>query len=282
MPTLFKATLTAILLRRKLDLTVMNLLSITCRILGINRPEPKTRLGRNLRRANRALSGLACLYLGLLLFPQVLFAKQLSVDGVTLYSRDPLPAETSACVHKAMELVGKSELAVPGRKERIFICNSEGLYRLFTPSGGSFAISMPFTDNIFVASADFANDIARPHAASPVSRSLSGTLAHEITHGLIRHRIGNWKSIRLPEWIAEGYCDFVAGSGSFPEAEGLRIMIAGDSEPSASFRYFRYRQMLRYLTEGRSLSFDEVVARAKGEGLVAAETRAWLRASQAP
>lgn len=115
------------------------------------------------------------------------------------------------------------------------------------------------------------------YAGLHVFRSFSSVAAHEITHGLIRHRLGLLRGIRLPSWVAEGYCDFVARESSFPEAEGLRLFASGQSHPSMSYRYFTYRQMVRYLVEDEHLTFSEVVARANDSAAVAAEARKALQ-----
>jgi len=44
-----------------------------------------------------------------------------------------------------------------------------------------------------------------------------------------------------------------------------------------SYRYFIYRQMVRYLAEHQNLTFSEIVARANEPDAVAAETRQELR-----
>src|SRR5688500_11624882 len=95
------------------------------------RSKPKTRLGKFLRRMERALIALLLLYAGLHIFPQMLFAHSVSAQGITVYSRDPLPPETTARIAEIAALVARSELAVPGRQEKIFVCNSPWLFRLF-------------------------------------------------------------------------------------------------------------------------------------------------------
>jgi hypothetical protein len=252
------------------------------RCLGFNRPAPKTRLGRNLRRAERILTVLALLYAGLHVFPQVLFAHSVSTEGITLYSHTPLPPEAAECVKRAAALLQQSELAVPGRRERVFICNSPWLFQFFKPTAGGFAYSVPLTDNVFVAEADFTTDVARWSAPKYNTRSLSSVIAHEITHGLIRHRLGLMRGILLPDWVDEGYAEYVAGESSFPEAEGLRRLTSGERDPSPAYRYFEYRQMVRYLLEAKQLSFTQAVSKASDAASVEQEMRRWLQTRQSP
>jgi hypothetical protein len=257
-------------------------LAILLRCVGFNRPEPKTPLGRNLRRAERTLIVLALLYAGLHLFPQLLFAHSVTADGITLYSRTPLPPEAAACARRAAALVRQSELAVPGRRERVFVCNAPWLFRLFKPTAGGFAYSVPLTDNVFIAEADFTTDVARWSAPKYNTRSLSSVMAHEITHGLIRHRLGLVRGILLPDWVDEGYADHVARESSFPESEGLRRLTSGERDPSHAFRYFKYRQMVRYLLEVKQLSFAQAASKAGDAASVEKEMRQWLQTRPSP
>ena len=253
------------------------------RFFGFHRGKPTTRIGKYARHSERAASIAALIYLGLAFFPQVLFAYNVNANGVTVYSRTPLPPETTARIDKAMELVSQSELAVSGRRERIFVCNNAWLFRLFAPvSPKSFAISWPVSDNVFIADADLAENLCQSSAPDHNRRSFSSVAAHEITHGLIRHRLGLIRGSSLSAWVAEGYCDYVARESSFPEDEGLRNLREGKEDASTSFSYFVYRQMVRHLIEDRHLSFEEIAKRAGDSAAIKAETVAAVKEARQP
>ena len=251
------------------------------RIFGFKRAPARTPLAKVARASERALTIVLLLYLGLLCFPQVLFGYNVTEKGVTVYSRAPLPEETAARIDEAIALVGQSELTVPRRAERIFVCGNPWLFRIFAPlSPQSFANSWPVTDNIFIANADLAKNVAQSAAPDHNRRSFSGVAAHEITHGLIRRHLGLLRGVRLPAWIAEGYCDYVARESSFPEDVGLQMLREGREDASPSFRYFVYRQMVRHLIDEQHLSFDQVAARASETASVKAETLSALKGRQ--
>lgn len=238
----------------------------------LRRSKPTTRLGRILRRLERAIFVVLLLYGGLHAFPQVLFAHSVTAHGLTIYSREPLPPETSERISETMALVTQSELAVPGRHERVFLCNSPGLFRLFCPrSRGAFASSIAVTDHVFVAQADLTRNVATREASTHNTRALAPLIAHEITHGLIRRRLGLIRAFRLSAWVDEGYCEYIAGEGSFPEEEGLRLLAAGQRDSSSPFRYFLFRKMVTHLIDERGLTFAQVVERADEEAAVEAE-----------
>jgi hypothetical protein len=218
------------------------------RRLGFNQPKPRTRIGRWFRRSGRTLAVLVLLYVGLQAFPQVLFPYSYWMQGITLYALHPFPSETAERIAAIVKLVDRAELAVAGRSERIFVCNQPWLFRLFSPmSAGAFAYSLPVTDNIFLANADFVRNVARSAAPEFNTRSFSAVAAH---------RVGFLHS--LPTWVVEGYCDYVAHESSFPEAKGLQLLATGKQDPSGSFQYFIYRQMVRYLIEDRQFSFNRL------------------------
>ena len=241
------------------------------RRLGFNQPKPRTRIGRWFRRYGQTLVVIVLLYVGLQAFPQVLFPYSYSTQGVTLYARFPFPSETTNRISAIVKLVDRSELVVAGLSERIFVCNQPWLFRLFSPmSAGAFAYSLLVTNNVFVANADLVHNVARSAAPDFNTRSFSAVAAHEITHGLIRHRVGFFHS--LPTWVVEGYCDYVAHESSFPEAKGLYLLATGKQDPSGSFQYFIYRQMIRYLIEDRHFSFQQIIDRADEAASVKEET----------
>jgi hypothetical protein len=248
------------------------------RLFGFKRAKPRTRLGKFAHVSDRALTLVALLYLALLAFPQVLFAYNVKAKGVTVYSRTPLPPETTSRIDDALDLVGRSELAVSGRTERIFICNNPWLYRLFYPvPRDEIAVCVLVTNNIFIRDADVVHDIARGSAPVHNRRSFSSTMAHEITHDLIRYRLGTIAATFLRSWVNEGYCDYVARESSFPQDQGFQMLREGREDSSGSFHYFVYRQMVRHLIEDRNYSFNEIAKRAGDEDAIRAETIAVLK-----
>ena len=252
--------------------------SFLLRLVGVGRPAPKTRFIRWSRRAERVFSVVGVAYLILLVYPQPLFAHSITAHDITLYSRHPLSPQAVERLAQARALVNRSELASPHRTERVFLCDNPWLYRVFAPlAATSFAISMNFTNNIFIANADIAAD--RVTSSSRSHRPLSGVIAHEITHGLIRQRLGSWRSLWLREWVVEGYCDYVARSSTLTETEGRTLLIAGQEPMTPALRYYRNRQMVTYLIDQEHHSFHQVVARSGDEAQVAAATRKALAAS---
>lgn len=227
---------------------------------------------------------IACLVIAFLVlqtFPQLLFAHSVSYRNITIFSRDLLATESQTCIDQTMALLKKSEIAQEDRKLRVFLCNNVLSYNFFGPfRGRSFAISVPVTENIFIANGDPSTDLALRNAPIYNRRKLSAVMAHEITHGLIRSKIGFWRTWRLPAWINEGYCDYIAQESSFPTAKGVELIVSEADDPDPSFRYFLWRQMIAYLVQERHMSFDQIVAHSGDHDSVKRETIENLKLSE--
>jgi hypothetical protein len=242
------------------------------------RPKPTTRLRRLYRAFGRAIAVLILLYAGLHIYPPILFAHSVAAQGITIYARAPLPPETTDRVAEIAALVARSELAVPGRQEKIFVCNSPWTFRLFCPrTTGAFGASIFFTDHVFIFDADLSANLARRNAPEYNTRAFSPLVAHEITHGLIRHRLGTIQSFRLPDWINEGYCEYIAGEGSFPNEEGLRLLATNQKHPSSAFRYFLYRQLVTHLIDRRNHTFNQLATQPPNPTTIESDLCASLR-----
>ncbi len=88
--------------------------------------------------------------------------------------------------------------------------------------------------------------------------SLSGVIAHETVHSLLRNELGLLKYKLLPSWKNEGYCDFIANESSFDEKKGLTDICNDEvNSESASFKYFKFRKITQYLFEDRKVSLNK-------------------------
>ena len=159
--------------------------------------------------------------------PQLLaFPHTAQVGGHTVYSEAPIEPELVRAIASANARVARSAIG-QSRKADQSIFLTQGGWRwtwLSLPQRGAFAISRPLSETIVVNRSDQQADMAFNGAEVAGRRSLSGTITHEMTHGLIRARFGTTADWRNPAWLREGYCDFVAGGGSLTDAEAERLL----------------------------------------------------------
>ncbi|MBI5777969.1 MAG: hypothetical protein HZA49_00745 [Planctomycetes bacterium] len=259
----------------------MNVFKTIIKVIGLNREKPKTRAGRIFRWAELGVAILVFGYLLLLAFPQVLFSYSISEAGITLYARQPFPDNAGEVIRKINAIIDKSELQDKKNSYRIFICNSQLMFTLFSPvSRRSFGISSRFTNHIFLAQAEVRENLAFRYGAENNKRAFHTVAAHEIVHVMIRKKVGTIKDYRLPRWISEGYCEYVSADSSFPEAEGVRLLISGGQNDSASFRYFVWRKMVEYLIDAQGYSFARLIGGGLNPEQVKREMVEWLKAQK--
>lgn len=219
-------------------------------------------------RSYKAISYLAAsatlAYAFLLSFPQVLFAYEISHGNLKVYSREPLDQNIHAILDSVEAKLSASGVNDNGLRPRIFISSSHGLYSFLSlyVGGNSFAKGYPIlpTSNVFVNKSDVARDLVFRDARTDGERSLSGVIAHEVTHLLVREKFGYLKNLTLPSWKQEGYSEYVAGGTLLDYETGVRRWKENPANDSG-YRYFKYYMLVKYLIDVKKLSVDEVFTR---------------------
>jgi hypothetical protein len=86
------------------------------------------------------------------------------------------------------------------------------------------------------------SDLIEDRVFSPVTqgqtRTLSDTIAHEQTHGLLRNFLG-LKAFTAPNWKIEGYCDYIAQNGSLNSEQAAAIEKTNSDHPELVCFYGR-------------------------------------------
>lgn len=207
------------------------------------------------------LASLTLAYIGVLSFPQMLFACEVSHNNFRVYSREPLDPTIHAVLDRAEAKLSASGINDHRLQPRIFISDSHRLYALLGLYVGhdSFAKSYALlpTNNVFVNKADVTQDLVFRDAPSDRARSLSGVLAHEVTHLLVRERFGYLKNLAMPAWKREGYAEYVAGGTLLDQETGMRRWKEHPAD-ATGYRYFRYYMLVKYLIDVKKLSVDDV------------------------
>ena len=226
------------------------------------------RAAKTARRGFRLISYLfispVAIYLLLLSFPQVLFAHETSYRNLTVYSREPLDQNIYPVLDKVQARLATSEINDPEVRPRIFLTNSFGFYswlslRLGGNSFGKGFATLP-NSNVFINKSDIARDLVFRNAPENNQRSLSGVIAHETTHLLVRRKFGYWKNLRFPAWKKEGYAEYVAGGSTLPYDTGVR-MWKQNPQDGTGYQYFKYYMLVKYLLEHEKLSVVDLFNR---------------------
>jgi len=219
-------------------------------------------------RAYRALRYLfisvVVAYVLLLSFPQVLFAHEISYRSFTVYSREPLDQNIYAVLDRVESRLATSQINSQEVKPKIFLTNGFSLYSLLSLYLGSNSFGKGYavlpTSNIFINKSDTAKDLVFRNSLANNERSLSGVIAHETTHLLIRKRFGYWRNLTMPAWKKEGYAEYVAGGSTLTYETGVK-MWKENPQDGTGYQYFKYYMLVKYLMEHDKLSVDDLFNR---------------------
>ena len=188
----------------------------------------------------------AALLVSPLAAPQLLaFPYRGQSHGSVVWSEAPLPQSAlDRVMDRTSSLVAQSPVADPlGETRHIFL--TRGGWRwtwLALQSRDGFALSRAFGETIVVNRSELASDHVVSGTQYEVGgtkvgghRTLSGTLAHEICHGMERKRYGPLVDLTAPQWLREGYCDFVAQESSLSDADVALLRANGRSHPALPY-----------------------------------------------
>lgn len=222
--------------------------------------------GRAMRRVVNWVVGVGAAVLATsAIAPEVLaFPHRQAIGDTVVYAEMPLPESLPGLLARSDRLLRSSGIYGPGYGRRIFLTDGGWRWQLLAVSArGAFGFSRPFTEAIVVNRSDPARDIVRNGAAVAGVRSLSGVIAHERTHGLIRARYGPFADFRYPAWLREGYCDVVAGGGSLSDHDAASLKAQHRSVPA--LLYYDGRKRVEALLRAKGGSVDAVFAAAPRE-----------------
>lgn len=182
--------------------------------------------------------------------------------GHEVYSETPIDqAALDRVTKRSSSLVQTSPLARPSEPRRIFL--TEGGWRwlwLANRSHKAFAISQRVGEPIIFNRSDLARDRVRNGGAVGGERTVSGVLAHEICHGMLRRRFGLTVDWTKPQALREGYCDHVAQESSLTAAQVTKLKAAGEKHPAIP--YFEGRQRVAAELQRNGSNIDALFAKA--------------------
>ena len=223
--------------------------------------------------ASLAILGGLALYAAFLLDPQPAFAYHVSVNRLSLYDDMPFPAAAGRALLADIERRLDASPLNDHAPHAIFVTNTawrRDLAFMTEPSaaGVNFA---PLTHNVFIRRADIERDrIVGASGREPQPpRTLAYYAAHEIAHTLTSERQGAGRlwNRTLPQWVREGYADYV-GIGRRGEVTELYGRLAA-GDPALDYRrsgqYAGFRLLVAYYLEIRGWSVDNLLNTAPSE-----------------
>lgn len=148
-------------------------------------------------------------------------------------------------------------------------------------SQGAGGVAYPaITSNVYLRAARVGeNRLLGPSGnVVPGVRTLDYYIAHEVGHVITGDYLGAWRFHRLPQWVREGYADYVGKGGAFDYAEARSAMLADAREMDwrRSGLYTRFHLLCAYLLEKRGWTVERLLT----EPPPMEQVEAWVRAER--
>jgi hypothetical protein len=143
--------------------------------------------------------------------PQVLaFPHQMQIGATTVYAEAPISrAAMTRVLDRADARLATSPLYEGAVGTRVFLTDGGWRWRVLALNvSDSVGFTRPWSDMVSDAVILNRSDVAGDKTHSV--RSLSGTIAHERTHIMVRRHLGLVRGVMLPAWISEGYADHIS------------------------------------------------------------------------
>ena len=210
---------------------------------------------------------LLALYLFLLCFPQAFFNSSVRANNLTLYSDQAFSAEAGRHILDLVaEKLSASPLYSTEQSHIAFICNARWRQRLFFNRnyGVAGVNQYPVTRNVFLRDALIEENCLIGPKGNRVAgdRTLDYFIAHEITHTLTAQAVGWVEYYKLPQWVREGYADYVGKGGAFSYDEAKRAFL--DDVPEMDWKksglYWRYPLLVAYLLDRQHWSVERLLS----------------------
>lgn len=196
------------------------------------------------RVVNMAFGIIGLLFASVICAPQLLaFPHHADIGATRVYAEAPLDlAMLRPVLARADARLATSPLYREPVGTRVFLTNGGWRWRLLAlTTGDAVGFTRPGSDMVSDAVILNRSDIARDSVSSLYgTRSLSGVIAHERTHIMVRRHLGLVAGVRLPRWISEGYADHVAGESRLTAAQATQLRAEGSTDPGIF--YFESRQ----------------------------------------
>lgn len=196
----------------------------------------------------------------LLEFPAVLmFPHHLRIGRTEIYSEVPIDPAITIVLGRADKLLAASPINQPDLFRQIVLTN--GGWRWHVLAAGAAAgigLRRPFSSALIFNRSSVAGDWVTNGAALGGTRTLSGAIAHEMTHRLVALHIGQLAAIRLPAWKREGYADYVAGETSLDPGDEARIRAKNPDAPVLV--YYEGRRRVASILRENGGSIDALFA----------------------
>ncbi|WP_375383202.1 hypothetical protein [uncultured Sphingomonas sp.] len=203
------------------------------------------------------------LLVGPMFVPEALaFPFHARVGGASVWSETTIPPAIVGVLARADALVRASPIDGPVTGRRIFLTDGGWRWQwLAIGVSGAMGLTRSFSEAVIVNRSDVSTDRVTNGPGAANTRTLSGVIAHERTHGLIRARYGLVAERMMPMWLREGYPDYVARESSLSSESDVAALRRTDpTAPALAYHDARRRVAAALAANGGSV--DRLFAEA--------------------
>lgn len=188
----------------------------------------------------------------------LLFGESFETKNLKVYSNQKArTTELQQTIDSVLKVLEFNHIEIRG-SVRIFIASDEKEYNkaTFYLKKQTKGVTYPMVNRIVIST------------IYGKYRTLKGLILHELIHIYQNQQFGLISSYRLPEWKAEGLCDYIAASSSISVTEGRQIFENIQQEKAVlnlnnvktqEYKYYKYRMYYDYLIHQKSLTIDEII-----------------------
>lgn len=215
------------------------------------------------------LLGLAVIAVLAIAFPQPAFAYLFVYQNYEVWSDRPIPPTIEPVLDDVTRRWRTSPLYDAATPAQIFICNEPWrmwLYGMHFSTRFGGVADVWLTRHVVIRAADIGANRIVPPGPGPIAdasqRPLSYFIAHELTHSDVSRRFGRTVMLRYPEWLLEGYADYVGKAGDFDYAANRAAFLAGAPELDrrTSGLYRGYHLKVAYLLDKQGWTLERLFA----------------------
>lgn len=202
-------------------------------------------------------------YLALLNTPEPLFAHQLTNNGIVLHADSPIPGAMDKTLAQVSARLLTSRLYDASTPTHVFVSSDAKRFALFARKNykvGGVADWM-VGQHVFLGASDMERNrmLSADGESIEDNRPLSYFITHEAMHIALARYTGRLVYAQLPQWLDEGYADYIARDIDYKDA--LHKMREGhaDLDPAESGLFTRYHLMVAFLIEYRGRTIESLI-----------------------
>ena len=211
-------------------------------------------------------------YLIFLAYPQPAFDFKYHQGNIRLYANHKLDFTWVNTIGEVQKRIKKSEGFDEQKDYQVFLCTDESIFQLisiFQPNAAGLNNTL-MNGHSYIRTPDFENDQIMNKVGNPVlgKRSLSGTIAHEITHKMLLDAVGTMTYLSANPWMIEGYCDYIGMEApDYQEQIRLKELYLRNDFLKVTDEYSLYQLAVDYYLNFGGFSLKELlksdISRAK-------------------